>query len=394
MHYTAASLKPAERLKVDGLSSVLLDAVRHHAQAIHTLLAHDAHHPLEMFFDTGDFLGQTWTELLPLLAYTTSAHSNTLPVPDWTFANASLGITTPNVPWEELRRALLAQAARSDPPKRVPLVQWRGTLHEPSWVHELPSEQRARRSLAVRTFKRLNHTLVSTLGIASDVHFASDSPSHPAHLTWPSACNARYQLHVDGIAAYSLALKYRLTCGAVVLRVPGVSVVGNHIEPQREWWEAAVPPTAGVEYEQLDPTLNASKLLATLRRLEADDGAHARRVGRAAAEYAAEQLSPAAVRCYWRSLLVEYASLHARVRRACADARHPKVVGPRATHLPNVSVVVGASRNRLCSPVGRDAACYQSVDAAKPSTLPNGSAALALTTLAFEVAIVAQRGRP
>ena len=139
---------------------------------------------------------------------------------------------------------------------------------------------------------------------------------------WPTLCRSRYMLHLDGYS-YAAALKYRLACGAIVLRVPGGNSIGGQVvEAPIEWFEAATPMRPGVEYVPIWP--NMSNLMDEVRELERDPE-RAQGISNAAVGYTSRALSPASVSSYMAELLHAYALFFSTWQRSCRDLSQHRI---------------------------------------------------------------------
>ena len=184
----------------------------------------------------------------------------------------------------------------------------------------LPREHTFRRTLALRRVEELGSDLLAA-GVEADVGHHGTVRLHAPRLrslerakaSWPDMCRSRYMLHLDGYS-YSASLKYRLACGAVVLRVVGAIAVGRKSVAPIEWWEAATPLRPHEEYVQIDA--NLSNLMPEVRRLQREPHL-SRRISDAAASYAQKAIGPAAISSYMDALLSEYVKLFGKWARVC-----------------------------------------------------------------------------
>ena len=304
---------------------------------------------LTLNFHLGDVTGDGLEKLLPGLWFSSSSSSHELAVPDYTFASYPaaaplLGASSGTLaPWDEVLEAassFMGGRARDE------AVVWRGDAdRQPIFQRRLPLEQQKRREKALRKFSRL-HEPLARIGLRQDVRKAPP-------LSWEDMCRARFALHVDGSGA-SNALKYRLACGNVVLRVRGLNQLGRFVEPQLEWWELLEPPKSGTEWIEI--VANLSTVLSHLQALQATPS-RAAAIGQAAARYARRVLSPAVVRCYWLTLLQEYARLFGAWRRTCG----PRGQLPGEANATRSGLVAGRAGERVpgCFALGSDP-CYRS----------------------------------
>lgn len=240
-----------------------------------------------------------------------------IPVPDWSFVeypniNHQLEGTRDSS-WAEMWRELQLSYRTLAPAQRKPVVRWRGAKSQPVFWTNAPIEYRIRRSLVGHYFANRSAELAA-LGLQDDVLLER------GRMSWREMCTALYQLHVDGYTnAYSL--KYRLACGAVILRVEGGNWVGGHIEVPVEWWEAVEPLVPGLHY--IPVQANLSNLMGQLRGTTLP---RSHSIAHQAAGYARRHLSPAAVDCYKLAFLEEYVHLYQRWNKVCPM---PAAVGQR-----------------------------------------------------------------
>eukprot|EP00966_Prymnesium_polylepis_P076064 1763593-Prymnesium_polylepis.2 len=295
---------------------------------------------------------QRFQSLLPLgeMCTVPSAVAG-IPIPDWSFVeypniNARReGIR--NTSWTALWSALQEQYFGAPPEAtRDPVVRWRGRKTQPVFWKDAPLEIRIRRSIAGAHLSEPNATAaLAVLGISNDVKIERE------WMGWKDMCRALYQLHVDGYTnAYSL--KYRLACGATMLRIEGGNWVGRTTEVPTEWYEAVTPLEPGVHY--LPVFANFSNLVDQVVRTSRQD---AGRIAQHAASYAKHHLSPDAVHCFKSTFITMYAKFYERYSRFCPPV---EPVGAQAW----------CTRPRLDRP-GVRAAFYRCD--AKPSTGPPNS---------------------
>ena len=322
------ALKPLHRHKAEGALKLLQQHLR--VEPCNTLL-HEQVASLPNRSMTLYYVITDWPVvqhgLLPVFEHCTSASATGVPIPDFTFWHypainpKSLGPAAGGRSGWEAARQQLGELHATLGPNRTSTITWRGDqLNEPGGGKEktLPGDHRFRRSRMLRDLWHMRASL-SALNVSSDVvHISSRYPTNQPRTSWIDMCRSRYMMHVDGYS-YAAALKFRLACGAVVLRIAGAnSFFNNRLEAPIEWFEAATPLTPGVEYVAIDA--NRSNLLDEVRQLQSDP-LRARAISDAAATYAATAISPAAVSSYLAAVLTAYAALFARWSSRCALAK-------------------------------------------------------------------------
>ena len=139
-------------------------------------------------------------------------------------------------------------------------------MNEPAYKTDLPLMHRFRRSRMLQLIERQSR--LAALGVQVDVGHVKGKQGfnfvgmmqrfnrQPVDIH--TQCRSRYQLHVDGFSA--AALKYRLACGAVILRVTGGNSVAHKLEVPIEWFEAVQPLRPGSEYVAIAPDLSPSSI--------------------------------------------------------------------------------------------------------------------------------------
>jgi len=123
------------------------------------------------------------------------------------------------------------------------------------------------------------------------------------------ACNHRYLAHLKG-NTYSSRLKYLLMCGA--------TVVMESQDWLEYWYPMLVPGKHYVEVQ--NGFMDVAEMLSSIRR----DTARAQSIAETGASLIENLLSPAAVDCYWRELLISAGDLlraeqHSIAGRAIED---------------------------------------------------------------------------
>ena len=322
----------------------MLRALSASSHQIHAQLAALGGPPLQLPFTFSDLV-PFWKDALPTLSMAMSAHGTGLAVPDWNFVhnselNASeLGMA--DASWGSAAAALRQLAERHGPPGARPgTIVWRGAkTNEPWHVVQLPDVQRHRRTVALQQMERFDAAgELDKLNLSANVTCPAtsrlrhcNSRRSSARLSWTEMCRSRYMLHLAGFG-FSYALRYRLACGAIVIRPSALESVAQSLESPMEWWEAVRPLRAGVQLVELDA--NMTHLIEELTQLEAAGREGARRMQAAALAYVREVLSDDAVLCYWRQLLLKYADIQAAWHKKCqpraatSGAAPPSGLGP------------------------------------------------------------------
>ena len=313
--YSGQALASAHRHKADGVVELIERATRHHNRMLLGELLQLPNQRSSLFISINDFQSDDHGAHLPLLERCTTASSTAgVPIPDSTFArNHEARSSGDEGRWANVLSSLLRVAASRNTTRRLAKLTWRGEpRNQPTFLSELPIEHRRRRGHALRHVLQQRAQLAEA-GIAVDVQ-GTPSTTHERHLSWPQQCISRYLLHLDGFS-YSASLKYKLACGAVVLRVEGGNLLhrgGQQFEPPLEWFEAVHPLTSAT----IPVPANFSGWVEHLLRVHQDEERR-EALSTAAAEYARTHLSTDAVACYLASVLRAYLRLYGQWVRVC-----------------------------------------------------------------------------
>jgi hypothetical protein len=355
--FAGDALKPRHRHKANGMLELLLQALREQLRrgnGLHQRVASLPNGTMVLFYQISDF-PYFEAGLLPVVEMCTAHESSGgVPTPDFTFWSypSVKSKTLDRTEWPVVLKRL-GQLHASLGANRTSMLTWRGdTMMEPGLAaRTLPREHQFRRSIALRHVASLGAALAAA-GVEADVgHYGSLHlrPSmrglERARASWPDMCRSRYMLHLDGYS-YSASLKYRLACGAVVLRVQGAVGVGRRSLPPIEWFEAATPLRPDIEYVSILP--NLSNLVTEVQRLQRDP-LRAQRLSDAAARYAATAIAPAAVSSYLEAFLAAYATLFGRWVLRCGSGRAaPRVpeVDPRSEACAEALEALESSRRK------------------------------------------------
>ena len=327
--YSGQALAEAHRHKAEGVVQLIERAAYQHKLMLLAELFRLPNRRSSFYVSINDFQSDEQGAHLPLLERCTTASATAgVPIPDSTFAsNHEARSSGGEGHWASVLSSLLRVAASKNTTRRLPRLTWRGEVrNQPTFLSELPLEHRRRRGYALREVLQQRARLAQA-GIAVDVQGTSPlSASHvrwnaretghalQGHLSWPQQCASRYLLHLDGFS-YSASLKYKLACGAVVLRVSGGNLLhrgAQQFEPPVEWFEA-VHPLANATVPLL---ANLSGWVDELLRVNADE-ARREALSTAAANYARRHLSPDAVTCYMATVLRAYMRLYGKWEAVC-----------------------------------------------------------------------------
>ena len=355
--YVGDALKQVHRHKAQGVFELLRQALQdqlRNAGMLHEQIGKLPNRTMTLYYQFLDWISPQ-ASLLPVAERCTSRSATGIPIPDFTFSHypaiapKSLNLTRSD--WPSILGRL--QQLHADLGwNRTSTIMWRGdVMNQPFNNRNLPVEHRYRRSRMVELFHDELESKLAELGVSSDVGHAgrlalrgSITWMQRQRASWPDQCHSRYQLHVDGFS-YAASLKYRLACGAVVLRISGANGVGHRLEAPLEWFEAVRPLRAGVEYVEISP--NMSNLVEEVRQLQRDPQ-KAQRLSAAAASYAANELSQAAVSSFLDAFLTAYATLFAQWHQSCGRAAaHARV---REVEADPAGCAAAAEREALEAP--------------------------------------------
>lgn len=305
--YRGSALKQTHKHKADSVVKLIQHVVQLHQPMLLPELRQLQDRRSSFFVSINDFQAEDRGSPLPLLERCTTVSSTAgVPIPDYTFNDyQEARSSNSDGRWQALLSILLNFAASNNVTQRQPKLTWRGSANQPHFIWTLPLEHRHRRTHAVAQLMQHRGRL-ERAGIKVDVQ--------GGHLNWSQQCTSRYLLHLDGYS-YSASLKYKLACGAVILRVTGGNLLhrgGRRFEPPLEWFEAVAPLTnvtipilanmSDMEAKLLDIHENPSRLKA---------------LSTAATNYAQMHLSPDAVMCYLAVVLRTNIRLFGRWKRMC-----------------------------------------------------------------------------
>ena len=375
--FVGDAVKPEHRHKADAAFAMFVKVLREqqgNGTLYNRLMNASPNRSMTLYYHVSDY-SITQSSYLPVMEHCTSASATGIPVPDFTFSRYS-ALKSKSTPlgrsdWPSLLNSLGRQHLDLGWENRTRAITWRGNaMNEPAYKTDLPLMHRFRRSRMLQLIERQASRLAA-LGVQVDVGHVKGKQGfnfvgmmqrfnrQPVDIH--TQCRSRYQLHVDGFS-YAAALKYRLACGAVILRVTGGNSVAHKLEVPIEWFEAVQPLRPGSEYVAIAPDL--SNLVDHIERLELNP-ADARRMSSAAAAYASRVLAPAAISNYLTIFLTAYAALYAEWDAVCRDARHvlPEGLNPEpatcaaaaaamATQDPGVAAKNHTRKGRTAVPAG------------------------------------------
>ncbi|GFR46535.1 hypothetical protein Agub_g8126 [Astrephomene gubernaculifera] len=286
--------KHNEAHKPVGMQRVLERAVRQHNA---DLVAALGKREMKFIFGTEDFpiVDPNMRLRVPSFQPCTTKGSVDVPVPDHSFELYSQASYT-NHSWWEVRRLLLLKAA---------LLPWSHRQRE-LFVRGDAGVGYRKTLLSILHEARVNGSDLSLFGVHVNAHSTGFYVSNRKHFTFlDNWCQYRYLLHPSGLT-YSISLKYKLACGAVVLYFdhkysefyypalkPGVHLLSFPEAPREQFLTDVAP-----------------RVKAAILRLEADHPTSPPPQALAAREFAASQLSDESLGCYWYSVLRAYAGLY------------------------------------------------------------------------------------
>eukprot|EP00887_Chlorella_sp_A99_P000462 scaffold17.g462.t1 len=282
--------KPNQRYKKDCLLATLRAAVEEHGAALGAALDRRA---LRFVVGTEDFgivwRGAKWR--LPAFALCTDDDHTDIPVPDFTFT-CYPETRYKNSSWPAIQELL---QRKSD------MVPWgerhSSIFHRSNWGTYLNG------SAGVSDVEALGAELdIEDTGFVS-VHQGKAATKHDNFEWLDAQCDYKYTIHTAGFS-YSAGLKYKLACGSLVFKFDSTF---------KEFYEPALQDGVHVvrlksTNDGVDPQQFKGETVPRIKEVVTRT-LHSKGLPRIAAEgqrFVREQLTPAALRCYWYQALVEY----------------------------------------------------------------------------------------
>lgn len=285
--------KHNEAHKPDGIQKVAFRAIQQHGEDLFRELGG---RELKFIFGTEDQpVVDVGSCKLPSFQMCASPYAQDVPIPDFTFEIYSQTHYT-NSSWWEVRRLLLLKAG---------MVRWedRGT----SLFMRGDAGVGYRKVLMPFMHQvQVNRSHMALFGRKVDVHNTGFYAGDMKHFSYLDAwCHHRYLLHTSGLS-YSASLKYKLACGAVVLQFKN--------EHEEFYYPALKSGTHLLVYPEGDHEALIKEIAPRIKRDLGDlDGSHHDTpppIALAAREFATQQLTDAALSCYWYKVLAAYGKLY------------------------------------------------------------------------------------
>ena len=299
-------------LKRDSMVATLRAALQQHWQALGELVLPSTN--VSLFFHFFDDARILWPSnasslprevRLPTFAVCETASTSEVAVPDYSFHHYHKIRAINGSGWPHVLSVIEREARLTPWQQRSPSLFWRGAMRSsPLRMHLIP---KLRQEGGIRALpnggipaQSNRSNLLATIDVADT---GSTAKLSSRYVTLDQQCKHKYLLYLPG-NANSISFKYKLACGSLVVAVRS---------RYREFYHDAL--LEGKHYTTVAYSASADRtvheLRETLQRLTGRRGdARAQQMGANAQTFVREQLSPAALSCFWLMTLTHYVSLY------------------------------------------------------------------------------------